>query len=83
MRLRVQSPASISGLRIWPCRELWYRSQMRFGSGVAMLWCRPAAVALIQPLVWEILYTVGAALKNKQTKKEGWIDRSTRYKSQK
>ena len=27
------------------------------------LWCRPAAIALIQPLAWELLYTAGAALK--------------------
>ena len=39
MRLRVQSLASLSGLRIWCCRELW---------------CRPVAVALIQPLAWEL-----------------------------
>ena len=37
------------------------------------LWCRMAAVALIQPLAWELPYSVGAALKtktktNKQTK---------------
>ena len=27
------------------------------------LWCRPATVALIQPLTWEPLYAAGAALK--------------------
>ena len=32
------------------------------------LWCRPAAAAPIQPLVWEPPYALGAALKNKQTK---------------
>ena len=34
-------------------------------------WCRPAAVALIQPLAWEFPYAAGAALKSKakQTKK--------------
>ena len=41
MRLRVPSLASlsrlrISGLRIWRCRELWYRLQMRLRSGVAV-----------------------------------------------
>ena len=30
------------------------------------LWCRPAAVALIQPLAWELLYATGAALKKKK-----------------
>ena len=29
-------------------------------------WCRPAAVALIGPLAWELLYASGAALKRKK-----------------
>ena len=29
-------PASLSGLRIWHCRELWCRSQTWLGSGVAV-----------------------------------------------
>ena len=33
------------------------------------LWGRPAAVALIQPLAWELAYAAGAALKTKQNKK--------------
>ena len=37
VRMRVGSLALLSRLRIWHCHELW---------------CRPAAVALIQPLVW-------------------------------
>ena len=32
MRLWVRSPASLRGLRIWHCHELWCRSQMRLGS---------------------------------------------------
>ena len=36
MRFRVQSLASLSGSRIWSCRELWCRSQTRLGSGVAV-----------------------------------------------
>ena len=37
----------------------------RRGSDLAWLWlwCRPAAVALIRPLVWEPPYATGAALK--------------------
>ena len=35
-RLRVQSLASLSGLRIRHCRELWCRSQTQLGSGVAV-----------------------------------------------
>ena len=29
------------------------------------LWCRPAGVAPIQPLAWELPYATGAALKSK------------------
>ena len=52
------------------------------GSGVAMscgvgrrysldlvllwLWCRPAAIALIRPLVWELPCAMGVALKKKK-----------------
>ena len=36
MRLRVQSPASLSVLRIRRCYELWCKSQTWFGSRVAM-----------------------------------------------
>ena len=32
------------------------------------LWCRPPAVALIQPLAWESPYAADVALKNKPTK---------------
>ena len=37
-----------------------------------LLWrqCRPAAVARIQPLAWELPYAEGAAQKNKKRKKE-------------
>ena len=34
------------------------------------LWRRLAAVALIQPLAWELPYTVGAALKEAKKKKK-------------
>ena len=50
MRLQIPSLASLSGLRIWHCCELW---------------CRPAAAALIQPLAWEIPYAACMALKSK------------------
>ena len=36
MRMRVRSLASISGLRIQHCCELWCRSQMQLGSCVAV-----------------------------------------------
>ena len=45
----------------------------RCGSDLAWLWlwCRPAAVAPIGPLVWELPYATGVALKRqKQTNKQ-------------
>ena len=42
MRLRVQYLALLSGLRIWCCRELWFRSQTQLRSCIAM------AVAVVQ-----------------------------------
>ena len=66
MRMWVQSLASISGLMTWHCRELWCRSQMWTGSGVAWLWCRLAAVALIPLLSWELSCAAGATIKKKK-----------------
>ena len=34
------------------------------------LWCRPAAVALIQPLAWGLTYAAPAALKSQRKKKK-------------
>ena len=33
------------------------------------LWCRPAAIALIRPLVWEPPYATGVTLKKTKKKK--------------
>ena len=64
MRLWVGSLASLSGLRIRCCRELWCRSQTLLGSCIAVaLACGPAAIALIGPLAWEAPYAMGVALK--------------------
>ena len=57
MRMRVQPLALLSGLRIQYCPELWCGSQTWLGSGIAV------AVALIQPLAWELPYAMGVALK--------------------
>ena len=54
MRMQIWSLPSLSGLRIWCCRELWHR---------------PAAAAQIQPLAWEPPYAKGAALKRQKKKK--------------
>ena len=31
-----------------------------------MLWCRPAAAALIQPLAWELPYATGVVVKRER-----------------
>ena len=54
MRTQVRSLASLSGLGIRCCRELW---------------CRPAATAPIRPRVWEPPRAVGASLKRKKKKR--------------
>ena len=64
MRTWAQSLALFWGLRIWCGHELWGRSQMQL-----WLWCKPAAVALIGPLAWELPYALGVALKEKRKKK--------------
>ena len=44
----------------------------RHGSDLALLWlwCRPAAVALIEPLAWDPPYATDAALKSRKKKKK-------------
>ena len=70
----------------WGCRFDPWPLSVGWGSSVTMscgvghrcgldlpllrLWYRPAAVALIWPLAWELPYAICAALKNKQTKKK-------------
>ena len=55
MRFQVQSQASLSGLRIQHCCELW---------------CRLAATAPIRPLAWEPPYAPDVALKKGQKTKD-------------
>ena len=38
--------------------------------GLLWLWCRPEAAAPIQPLAWELPYTMGVALRRKQKTKQ-------------
>ena len=59
MRTRVQSPVSLSGLRIRYCHELWCRSD----PVLLWLWCRPVPTASIWPLAWELPYASDSALK--------------------
>ena len=47
-----RSLVSLSGLRLWHCHELWCRSQVQLESGIAVVWRRLKAAALIRPLAW-------------------------------
>ena len=70
MRTWVRFLVSLSGLRIQCCHELWCRLQTWLRSGVAVLWCRLAAVAPTQPPAWERPYATSTALKKKRKKKK-------------
>ena len=68
------------GFDPWPC-SVGCRSSVAMGCGMGRrcgldlallwLWCRPAAVAPLQPLTWEPPY-VGAALKDKKKKERNY-----------
>ena len=72
--MRVLSPALLTGLRIWHCQELWYRSQTWLGSHIAV------AVAVARQL--QLQFGLGTATchrcgpKNRKKKKK---DRKVSY----
>ena len=68
--MRVQSLASLSGVRIWHSCELWCRLQTRPGSSIAMAVDIGWQVALIWPLAWEFPYAETMALKSKKASKQ-------------
>ena len=70
MRMRVQSLAFLSGLRIQHCCKLWHRLQMGLRSGIAVVVVQASAAALIQPLAWELPNATGAAIKRRKEKKK-------------
>ena len=64
VRMWVRSLASLSGLRIRCCPELWCGSQTHLcccGCGV----CRQLELQFHPPLVWELPYALGGALKKR------------------
>ena len=69
-RLQVRSLASLTGLRIRHCHELWCRSQMLLRFSIAVGWCRLAATAPIRPLAQEPPYAAEAALEKTKKKKK-------------
>ena len=70
MRTRVQSLALLSGLRSGVAMSCGVGHRRSSNPALLWLWCRPAAVALIPLLAWEIPYAAGAALKRQKTKKK-------------
>ena len=79
MRISVPSLASLSGLRICCCCELWCRLQTWLGPNVAMAVTRPAAVTLIQLPAWEPHMPLVWPRKEKKASKQTLIFRSLRF----
>ena len=67
MKTQVPSLASLSGLRIRRCREVWCRSQTQLRFGIAMAVMQANSTAPIQPLAWEFPH---AALKRQKKQKK-------------
>ena len=67
VRMQVPSLTLITGLRVrHGCEVVGRRRGLDPVLLWLWLWCRLAAVAQIQPLVWELPYAAGAALKSKK-----------------
>ena len=81
MRLQIQSLASLSGSGIQHCCKLSIGH--RCGSDPALLWWwyRLAAVDTILPLVWELPYAIGVALKSKTNKNQKQLKARSWYYS--
>ena len=65
MKMWVQFPALLSGLRTQHCCELWCRSQTRLRSRVAVAEAWASSCSSDSALSWDRLHTTGAALKSK------------------
>ena len=63
------SLASLSGLRIWRCPELWCRLQGRLDPALLWQWYTPTTTVPIPQLAWDFPYATGAALKSEKINK--------------
>ena len=72
MRTQARFLASLSGLRIQHCHEMWYRLKtgLGFGVAVAVVWASGYSSYSTRPLAWESTYALGAALKRQKKKKK-------------
>ena len=70
MRMQVPSLASLSGLRIQRCRELWCRSRTRLGSGIAVAMVQAGSCSSNSiPSLGTSMYP-GCSKKNPKNKKQ-------------
>ena len=70
MRMQLQSLASLSqGSSFAMSCGVGQMLGRGRSSDPVLLWCRPAAVAPIRPLAWELPHAAGVALKRKKRKK--------------
>ena len=72
-RTQVQSPASLSGLRIRPCPELWCGLQMWLGSGVAMAMVQSGSCS--SDLTPSLGTSICCTCSSKKTEKKGGVGR--------
>ena len=70
MRLQVQSLASLSGLRIRLCHELWCRPKMWLGSGIAVAVVQSGSCSSDSTPSLGTPYATGEALKSKKKKEK-------------
>ena len=70
MRLRVRSLPLLSVLRIGVAVSCGVGCRRGSDPALLWLWCRPVAIAPIQPLAWEPPYAEGVALEKTKTKKK-------------
>ena len=67
--MQVQSLASLSGLRIQHCHNLWCRSEVQLGSAVAVSVAQAGSCSSNSTPTWNLPYAVGMALKRKNKQK--------------
>ena len=72
MRTRVQSLVPLSGWRIRCCRELWYRSQMQVGSGVAVAMAGSCSFNSTPSLETSICHRYGCKREKKKCALNTW-----------